>query len=88
MSTHFVTFESAPYRDFAEPKADSLDHPQAPSGLDQLIDNDFFAGKSIEQSGKEQGVGPATDIRIFAGGIPDDEDVDEMIAELYKLREL
>ena len=26
---------------------------------------------------REQGVGPIKDIRVFAGGIPDDEDVDE-----------
>jgi hypothetical protein len=53
-----------------------------------MIDGDhqFFAGKSLAELAREQGVGPVKDISVFAGGIPDDEDVDEMIAEIYRLR--
>ena len=49
-------------------------------------DSDFFTGKSISELAREQGVGPIKDIRVFAGVIPDDEDVDEMLAEIYRLR--
>jgi hypothetical protein len=52
-----------------------------------LADNDFFKGKSIGELAREQGVGPIKDIRVFAGVIPDDDDVDEMLAEIYRLRE-
>lgn len=52
-----------------------------------LEDNDFFKGKSIAELAHEQGVGPVKDIRVFAGVIPDDEDADEMLAEIYRLRE-
>jgi len=48
---------------------------------------DFFAEKSLAQLAREQGVGPIEDIGVFAGGIPDDEDVDEMLNEIYRLRE-
>ncbi|MGD1104689.1 MAG: hypothetical protein ABSA59_21810 [Terriglobia bacterium] len=52
-----------------------------------LEDSDFFKGKSIAELAREQGVGPVKDIRVFAGVIPADEDVDEMLAEIYRLRE-
>jgi len=48
---------------------------------------DFFSGKSLAELAREQGVGPVEDISVFAGGIPEDEDVDEMINEIYRLRE-
>ena len=48
---------------------------------------DFFAKKSLAQLAREQGVGPVEDIGVFAGGIPEDEDVDEMLNEIYRLRE-
>jgi len=52
-----------------------------------LGDSDFFTEKSIRELAREQDVGPVKDIRIFAGVIPDDEDVDEMLDEIYRLRE-
>lgn len=52
-----------------------------------LGDIDFFRGKSIAELAREQGVGPIKDIGVFAGGIPEDEDVDEMLTEIYRLRE-
>lgn len=53
----------------------------------RLADGDFFKGKSISELAGEQGVGPVRDIRGFAGVIPEDEDVDQMLAEIYRLRE-
>lgn len=50
-------------------------------------DRSFFEGKSIQELARLQGVGPVEDITVFAGGIPDDEDVDEMLEEIYRLRE-
>jgi len=52
-----------------------------------LEDSDFFSGKSLDALAREQGVGPVRDFSVFAGIIPDDEDVDEMLAEIYRLRE-
>jgi hypothetical protein len=36
---------------------------------------------------REQGVGPIQDISSLAGGLPDDEDIDEMLEEIYRSRE-
>ena len=49
-------------------------------------DQDFFKGKSLAELASEQGVGPVKDIRVFAGGIPDDADVDELVAQLKEMR--
>jgi hypothetical protein len=51
-----------------------------------LGDQSFFEGKSIQELAQSQGVGPVKDISVFAGGIPDDEDVDEMLDEIYRAR--
>jgi hypothetical protein len=50
-----------------------------------LEDSDFFRGKSIAELAREQGVGPVKSISVFAGGIPDDADVDELLAQLEEL---
>jgi hypothetical protein len=55
--------------------------------LDSCGDPEFFQGKSLSELAREQGVGPVKDISVFAGVIGEDEDVDEMIKELYRLRE-
>jgi len=47
---------------------------------------EFFAGKSLAELAREQGVGPIKDIKVFAGGFPEDEDLDELLAELDRLR--
>jgi len=47
---------------------------------------DFVVGKSLAELAREQGVGPVKDIRVFAGVIPEDEDVDEMLAQLEGMR--
>jgi hypothetical protein len=49
---------------------------------------EFFSGKSLAQLAREQGVGPVQDIGVFSGGIPDDEDVDELLAQLEAMRRL
>ena len=50
-------------------------------------DRSFFARKSLVELAREQGVGPVKDISVFAGGIPEEENVDEMLEEIYRLRE-
>jgi hypothetical protein len=52
-----------------------------------LRDRSFFEAKSLQQLAREQGVGPVKDISVFAGGFPEDEDIDEMLEEIYRLRE-
>ena len=47
---------------------------------------DFFAGKSLSELAREQGVGPVKDISVFAGGFTEDEDLDELLAELDQIR--
>jgi hypothetical protein len=58
-----------------------------PGGKHLLGDRSFFAGKSIQELARSQGVTPVEDISVFAGGIPDDEDVDKMLEEIYRLRD-
>jgi hypothetical protein len=55
--------------------------------MDLNKQRDFFAGKSLAELAREQGVGPVRDISVFAGGFPEDEDIDEMLEEIYRLRE-
>jgi len=61
--------------------------PPLPVAKHLLGDRSFFEGKSIQELTESQGVGPVKDISVFAGGIADDEDVDEMLEEIYRLRE-
>jgi len=51
-----------------------------------LGDRSFFAGKSLQELAQSQDVGPVKDIAVFAGGFPDDEDVDEKLDEIYRAR--
>jgi hypothetical protein len=51
-----------------------------------LRDRSFFERKSLSELAREQGVGPVTDIRVFAGGFPEYEDLDELLAELDRIR--
>ena len=63
-----------------------LDAP-APVKRPVIGDQSFFQSKSISELAREQGVGPVKDVSVLAGGLPDDEDVDEMLEEIYRLRE-
>jgi hypothetical protein len=87
MSTQIITIDSAPYISFAGPEAAGPTNAEALSDMNRLQDSDFFKGKSVSELAREQGVRPIKDIRAFAGVIPDDDDADEMLAEIYRLRE-
>jgi hypothetical protein len=92
MNTEILTRDSAPTRwvrplDGAMAQASRLDDASLPVDRLLLWDRSFFEGKSIQELAQSQGVGPVKDISVFAGGIPDDEDVDEMLEEIYRLRE-
>ena len=86
MSTQYITIDSAPF--ISSPGSETAGIMQADSSADRhrLEDSDFFRGKSIAELAREQGVGPVMDIRVFAGGIPDNEDVDKLLAQLEELR--
>jgi hypothetical protein len=47
---------------------------------------DFSVGYSFDELARRQGVGPVQDIAVFAGVWPDDEEPDDMVAEIYRLR--
>ncbi len=52
-----------------------------------LRDRSFFQPKALQELAQEQGVRPVKDVSVFAGGIPEDEDIDEMLEEIYRMRE-
>lgn len=89
MSTQSLFVGDTPaVRDFDVVRAEALRSLAAPSSVDEhlLGNQDFYAGKSLTELAREQGVGPIKDIGVFAGGIPDDVDVDELLAQLEELR--
>lgn len=45
----------------------------------QATSEEFFAGRTLEELAVTQGVEPLLHIGDLAGGLPDDEDVDEML---------
>jgi hypothetical protein len=47
----------------------------------------FFSGKSIEELAALQGVKPLQNVGVLAGGLPADENLDELIEEIYRDRE-
>ena len=64
-----------------DPKTRKIEHieiQQAPSGLGAS----FFEAKTIDQLIAEQGVRPVTDFTAFSGAFPD-EDIDDMLADIY-----
>ena len=48
---------------------------------------DFFVGKSLTELAVEQGAKPIRSINVFAGGFPEDEDLDDLLAELERIRD-
>jgi len=52
-----------------------------------LQDRSFFQSRTLRELAMEQGVGPVKDISVFAGGFPENEDIDELLEEIYRLRE-
>lgn len=86
MSTQFMTIDGASFISFPGPGAAEPTRDGKAPATNLLADSEFFRGKSINELACEQGVGPIKDIRVFAGGIPDDEDVDELLAQLEAMR--
>ncbi len=85
MSAQLITIDSAACISFPREEAAQATHVGAPPEISRLGGSDFFKGKSIEELAREQGVSPVKDIRVFAGGIPDDANVDELLAQLEEL---
>jgi hypothetical protein len=86
MNTQFTTTDSARLSSFAKPELSAASDAGVAASRGLFPDNDFFNPKSLDELAREQGVGPITDIRVFAGGLPDDADVDELIAQLEEIR--
>jgi hypothetical protein len=52
----------------------------------QSSPSEFLANRSIEELAKLQGVRPIKDVRVLFGGIPEDEDIDAFLQEIYGAR--
>jgi hypothetical protein len=55
-------------------------------GADLRSTSEFFTNRSIDDLAKTQGIGPIKDIDALSGGIPEDEDVDAFLREIYAAR--
>jgi len=62
----------------------SAPQPVAPP---PLANRDFFVGKSLTELAREAGAKPIRNISVFAGGFPEDEDLDELLAALERIRD-
>lgn len=64
-------------------------HLRTVSPLDPLSADagSFVRGWSLDQLARLQGVDPLRDPSVLAGGWPDDDDVDETLAEIYRQRD-
>lgn len=51
-----------------------------------LGEGNFYAQSSIQQLAEAQGVKPLKSVSILHGGIPDDEDIDGFLEEIYNAR--
>ena len=86
MSSQTQTLSSADW--MHKPQAAAVaSEAQVPPIAEFPRNHDFFAVKSIRELAQSQGVVPVRDIKIFAGGISDEENLDEMLDEIYRLRE-
>ncbi len=87
MSTNALTVYDTPWFESPdEVEAAARSAAALPVGKPPLGDRSFFERKSPSELAREQGVGPVKDIRVFAGGFPEGEDLDELLAELDELR--
>jgi hypothetical protein len=87
MATEFVMVETR----WSKPLEEAIAAARGPDARLEVHkplagNRDFFTGKSLAELANEQGVGPVMDIGVFAGGIPDDEDVDDLLAQLEAMR--
>ncbi len=89
MNTEAMVVETRWAIPLEEVTAKALKYLDARLPADQhlLGDGSFFEPMSIQELAQSQGVGPVRDISVFAGGVPEDEDIDEMLEEIYRLRE-
>jgi hypothetical protein len=65
-----------------DPKTRKLKDIEITTPHQALGEGNFFAAKTIGQLIAEQGIQPITNLEVLAGAIPDD-DVDEMVADIY-----
>lgn len=63
----------------------SVGRGHSKTGTPGAKDN-FFAALSIEELAKAQSVKPLQNVSVLSGGIPEDEDVDEFLQEIYDAR--
>jgi hypothetical protein len=90
MNTEILTRDTAAWpRPFEDAMAAAFRELDAQSRVEEhlVAKRDFFEPKSIQELAQSQGVGPVKDISVFAGAIPEDEDIDEMLEEIYRSRE-
>jgi hypothetical protein len=57
---------------------------RAPQAL--FSQDEFFAKSSIQELARAQRVSPLNDPGVLSGGIPDEEDVAELLKEIYGAR--
>lgn len=52
----------------------------------ELGEDDFFAESTIAELAQMQGIKPVENLSILSGGIPEHEDLDAFLAEIYGAR--
>lgn len=87
MSTRAQTLYETPWVQRPDEVEAALSDAPSPIARPRYGTHDFFAAKSLSELAREQGVGPIKDISSLQGGLPDDEDIDEMLEEIYRSRE-
>lgn len=65
-----------------DPKTKKIEHIEIQKEYPSLLGKSFFEAKTINQLIAEQGVTPITDLSALSGAFPD-EDIDEMLADIY-----
>jgi len=88
MSTQIIVEYTRSAKSEDQPLEEQIRQNKASSAADEelLGNRNFFVGKSLAELAREQGVKPIKDISVFAGGFPEDEDLDELLAELDRIR--
>ena len=58
------------------------------AGIEPLpsLEGNFFTAPTIHQLAAAQGIGPLRSVESLAGGIAEDEDLDEFLSEIYAAR--
>jgi hypothetical protein len=79
----YVTIFSGPD---AEVRAKEYCRTIAPPHFLPANEKHFFANLSIEEIARIQSVSPLDDPSVLSGGIPEGEDVEEFVREIYDAR--